>query len=556
MVELINAQEFKKCVISGANSICKHKKHINDLNIFPVPDGDTGTNMCLTILGVTEKLEKLEENASIKDVADAVSYAALRCSRGNSGVILSIILKGFAKHLKNCSMINANDFVTSLEIGVSDAYSTVSKPTEGTMLTVARVASERGRETLERGANFVEVMEEICRGAREALADTPNLLPVLKKAGVVDAGGKGLCLIFEGMLSYIRDGVIVSKDISSLSSAEDDKFERETKKFDDDIRFTYCTEFIVNRFVNCDFNPDVLKKNLQRIGDCVIVMNDDEIIKSHVHTNRPDKVLGCALSYGKLIEVKIDNLEEQKKQMFAVPEKVEISYGNNTNVIEEPTKKLGTLVIATGDGIIRLFKDLGADEVLEGGQTLNPSAEQIATACLKVPSETVFVFPNNKNIIMAANQASQLVKDRKLVVVPSRFIPQGVAALISFNENCSEEENLLNFSCSMEKVKTGIINYAARDAEFGGFKIKKGDSLVLLDGKLIYVSGNHFDAVRYIISRVPNKDCESIDIYYPSDFTNIPEFLSSGEIKGISEIDINFIFGEQSRGEILIGFNW
>ena len=550
-INKLNGSTFSEVLNSGYKNLLAHLKVINDLNVFPVPDGDTGTNMCLTIMGVTEKLEELEENASIKDVAEAVSYAALRCSRGNSGVILSIILKGFAKHLKDCSMINANDFVTSLEIGVNDAYSTVSKPTEGTMLTVARVASERGRETLERGANFVEVMEEICQGARDALADTPNLLPVLKKAGVVDAGGKGLCLIFEGMLSYIRDGVVVSKDISSLSSAEDDKFERETKKFDDDIRFTYCTEFIVNRFVNCDFNPEILRKSLQKIGDCVIVMNDDEIIKSHVHTNHPDKVLGCALSYGKLIEVKIDNLEEQKKQMFAESDKI-----NDDTTIREPTKKLGTLVIATGDGIIRLFKDLGADEVLEGGQTLNPSAEQIATACLKVPSETVFVFPNNKNIVMAANQASQLVKDRKLVVVPSRFIPQGVAALISFNENCSEEENLLNFSCSMEKVKTGIINYAARDAEFGGFKIKKGDSLVLLDGKLIHVSGNHFDAIKYVISKVPNKDCESIDIYYPSDFNNIPEFLSSGEIKGISDIDVNFIFGEQSRGEILIGFNW
>lgn len=549
---MINAQDFKNAIISGANNIFKHQNHINELNIFPVPDGDTGTNMCLTITGVVENITKLDKTASVSEIADAVSYAALRSSRGNSGVILSLLLKGFAKHLKNRSEIVANDFVTSLEIGVDNAYKAVSKPTEGTMLTVARVATEKGRGAVEKGNNFVTVIEEICKGAREALANTPNLLPVLKKAGVVDAGGKGLCLIFEGIFSYLRDGVIVSRDINSLSFADDDKFKKETQKFDDDVRFTYCTEFIVSKFVNCNFNPEVLRKNLQKIGDCVIIMHDDEVIKTHVHSNNPDKVLSYALNYGKLINVKIDNLEEQNKKLIN-----KLINNNNKNNQEEvkPEKNMGMLAIATGKGIIELFKNLGCDEVLEGGQTLNPSAEQIANAAKRVPAKTVFVFPNNKNILMAAEQAKKLLQNRKLVIIPSRFITQGIAAAISFCESYSEENNIQEMNLAINKIKTVIITYAARDAEFGGFKIKKGDILSLLDGKLVFVSKNHFEAIKQVLSKFANNKCESIDIYYPSDLSYIAEILPS-EIKINSSIDLNFVFGGQMQGEILVSLNF
>ncbi len=549
---MINAKDFRDSIVSGANNIFKHQNHINELNIFPVPDGDTGTNMCLTIMGVVENIEKLRKTASVSEIADAVSYAALRSSRGNSGVILSLLLKGFAKHLKNRSEIVANDLVTSLEIGVDNAYKAVSKPTEGTMLTVARVAAEKGRGAVEKGNNFVTVMEEICKGAREALADTPNLLPVLKKAGMVDAGGKGLCLIFEGMLSYFRDGVIVSRDINSLSFADDNKFKQETRKFDDDIRFTYCTEFIVSKFVNCNFNPEVLRKNLQKIGDCVIVMHDDEVIKTHVHSNNPDKVLSCALTYGKLINVKIDNLEEQNKQII---NKLSDNNENDTQEEIKPEKALGMLAIATGKGIIELFKSLGCDEVLEGGQTLNPSAEQIANAAKRVPAKTVFIFPNNKNILMAAEQAKKLVKNRKLVIIPSRFIPQGIAAAIAFCESYSEEDNFKEMNEAMSKVKTAVITHAARDAEFGGFKIKKCDSIALLDGKLILVSKNHFESVKQVLAKFANNNCESIDVYYPSELAYIAESLPS-EVKINSSIDLNFVFGGQMPGEILISLNF
>ena len=546
---MITANDFRNSIISGANNIFKHQNHVNELNIFPVPDGDTGTNMCLTIMGVVDKINTLPPDSSVSEVVDAVSYAALRSSRGNSGVILSLILKGFSKHLSSCSSnIVANDFVTSLEIGVDSAYKSVTKPTEGTMLTVARVAAEYGRTALEQGYDFIKVLESICEGARKALADTPVLLPILKKAGVVDAGGKGLCLIFEGMLSYLRDGVIVSKDINSLSALDDSKFESETKKFDDDIRFTYCNEFIVEKSVNCRFDPDVLSKNLQKIGDCVIVMHDSEVIKSHVHSNFPDKVLSLALSYGKLINVKIDNLEEQNKQMVK-------SQDSDLSDYVAPSKDFGTLAIANGDGIVNLFKDIGCDEVLEGGQSLNPSASQIAAAAMKVPASTVFLFPNNKNIFMAAEQAKKLVNNRSLVIVPSRFIPQGVAAMIAFSENFTVDENLSSMSEQMSKVKSGLITYAERNAEFGGFKINKGDSLSLLDGKLIYVSKNHFDSIKYMLTKIPDNNCMSVDIYYSSGASKVPDFVTS-EIKLPSYLDVNFVFGNHSPSEIILGFNW
>jgi len=543
---VITANDFRNSIISGANNIFKHQNHVNELNIFPVPDGDTGTNMCLTILGVVEKLNTLPDDSSIQEVCDAISFSSLRSSRGNSGVILSLILKGFSKHFSDCSNIVANDIVSSLEIGVENAYNAVTKPTEGTMLTVARIAAEYGRKAVNVNSDLVYVMENICNGARDALAQTPVLLPILKKAGVVDAGGKGLCLIFEGMLSYFRDGVVVSKDITSLSSVDDDKFKSETKKFDSDIRFTYCTEFIVERFVNSNFDPDVLRTDLQKIGDCVIVMHDNEVIKAHVHSNSPDKVLGFALSYGKLVNVKIDNLEEQNKQMLKINQ-------NDIVEVENPVKDFGTLSVATGSGIVTLFKDLGCDEVIDGGQSLNPSASQIANAARKVPAHTVFLFPNNKNILMAAEQAVRLVTDRSLVVVPTKFIPQGVSAMIAFDENASLEQNLDEFSDQISKVKSGLITYAERNAQFGGFKIKKGDSLSLLDGKLIHVSENYLDSLKYMLTKIPDKNSLSIDIYYPSEMSQIPDFVSS-EMK--LSVDTNFVFSGSSKKEIIIGFNW
>ena len=549
MIDSVNAKDFVNLIISGSNNIFKHCEHVNNLNIFPVPDGDTGTNMCLTISGVTEKLSSLEQEASVSEVSEMISYSALRASRGNSGVILALILKGFSKSLVSKSVMLPEDFVSSLEFGVEDAYNAVMNPTEGTMLTVARVASEYGRKSVLNGDSFVNVLENVCLGARTALNDTPNLLPVLKKAGVVDAGGKGLCLIFEGMLAYVRDGDIISRDISSISSVDDDKFEKETKKFDDDIRFTYCTEFIVEKYINIDFDPDQLRKKLERIGDCVIVMHDSDVIKAHVHSNCPDKVLKFALIYGKLVNVKIDNLEKQKKEMENTVSSSEIKESVPV------TKDVGTLSIANGPGIISLFKDLGCDEVLEGGQTLNPSAEQIAEASSQVPAKNVLVFPNNKNIMLAADQARKIVKDRNLVIVPSRFIPQGIAAMINFNSSLSADENYEQMLAQIDLVRTGLITYAARDADFGGFKMKKGDSLSLLDGKLMNVSKNYLDSLKFMLTKIPTSDCMTIDIYYPTEYRKIPEFVKL-EVGYLKSIEMNFIDSGISRNEIIIGYNY
>ena len=542
MGEILNALEFKNAIISASNNILKHRNHINELNVFPVPDGDTGTNMCMTISGVADKL--LSENfEKVSDVAEIVSRFALRCSRGNSGVILSLILRGFSKKLEDKEVIEPIDFVESLEVGVRDAYSSVSNPVEGTMLTVARVASEFGRRAYNEGKDFLTILDQICKGAREALASTPDLLPVLKRAHVVDAGGKGLCLVFEGMLSFFKDGVIVSSDINSLSFEDDSKFESETKKYDDDIRFTYCTEFIVEKSVSCDFDPEVLRKNLQKIGDCVIVMHDEEVIKTHVHTNFPDKVLNNALLYGKLLNIKVDNLEEQNKSLVK-----NLSIETDKTEILAPKKEAGILSIACGEGIIKLFKDLGCDEILEGGQSLNPSAEQIANAAMKVPAKVVYVLPNNKNIIMSANQASEYVTDRDIVVIPSKTIPQGIAASLSFDRDASFGQNLNNMKEGMARVSSGCVTYAARDSEFGGFEIKKGDFISLLEGKLKVVDHNNkLKAAEKLIMMMCDKTTRFLTLIFGVDIT-IDECESLKEIiqSKFSDIEISIIDGGSS----------
>ena len=545
---LINALEFKNAVISGANNILKHKNHLNELNIFPVPDGDTGSNMCMTIMGVSEVLSK-QEFKTVSEVADAISHTALRCSRGNSGVILSIILRGFSKNLKGKTEIRSCDLIQSLEVGVKDAYESVSNPVEGTMLTVARVAAEYGRASFKSGKSFVEILEQICHGARDALNDTPNLLPVLKKAHVVDAGGKGLCLILEGILSFVKNGVIVSTDLSSLSFEEDNKFESEVKKFDDDIRFTYCTELIIAKNVDKFFDANVLTKSLQKIGDCVIVMHDEEVIKTHVHTNFPDKVLSNALVYGKLINVKIDNLEEQNKKLI---DKSSVSFSQEENSLE-PSKQFGILSIARGDGIINLFKEIGCDEVLEGGQSLNPSAEQISNAVLRVPAKTVYVLPNNKNIIMSAEQATEYVTDRDIVIIPTRTIPQGISAVLSFDSNSSCEENIKNMTESISRVKTGHVTYAARDSEFGGFKIKRGDVISLIDGKLKVVDTDKIRATERILQMMCDKNSSFVSLIFGMDVTySEAERLKNFIENKFGDIEISIIDGKSSMYYFII----
>ncbi len=486
---MINGEILKNAVISGANNISVQKNRINDLNIFPVPDGDTGTNMSMTVMAAANALEKYD-GTNAGEAANIIASAMLRGARGNSGVITSLIFRGFAQGLKDMEEVNGKNIVAALGIGVDAAYKAVMKPTEGTILTVARMAYEAGVEASKENSDAVYIMQVIVDKANDALALTPELLPVLKKAGVVDAGGKGLCAIFEGMLSYIKDGVIVEYDSTEEATVE--TFESAAAEFDDDIEFTYCTEFIVGRDSELEKEPDELRTYLQSIGDCVVVVNDDEIIKVHVHTENPGKALTKGLEYGQLLTVKVENMKEQHKNTKKTASKNE---SKEEFIPAEPTEQIGFVSVAAGEGLKELFKDLGCSNIVSGGQSMNPSTDDIYDAIMATPAKNVLVLPNNKNIILAAEQTVPMVKDRNVIIVPTRTIPQGMTAMLNFDPEISAESNAQLMMDAAHNVGTGLVTFAARNSEFGGKKIKEGDIIALENGKLTITEENAVKAV-------------------------------------------------------------
>lgn len=546
---MINGLNLKKAFISGANNIIKSKKFVNELNIFPVPDGDTGTNMSMTISSGVEALSKLNDDATTGEVIQAFVPALLRGARGNSGVILSILFRGFTQLFSSSKTLTGSDLAEALDVGVKAAYSSVTKPTEGTILTVARVACERAKEAAKINNDAVFVWEKACAGAKDALKQTPELLPVLKKAGVVDAGGKGLCLIFEGILSYIKDEIFIEPDEEITDIEEDDEFRNAAAEFDQDIRFTYCTEFIVQRNRSCNLRPLRLRNRLQKIGDCVVVVDDEEIIKVHVHTENPGKALEEGLRYGQFLTVKVENMKEQhRKAAEAKQEKLSKSI-QNSEVFErkDPEEEVGFVAVAAGNGVVSLFKDLGCQNVISGGQTMNPSTDKIVEAILATPAKTVYVFPNNKNIIMSAQQAISLVKDRTVVVVPTKTIPQGIAAILSYSFENDMESNIDIMTAAFSKVKTGQITFAARDSEFGGFKIKERDILALSDGKLVFTDKDPVKAVTKLAKSLSNKDTEFITLIYGESISleqaeKAKEMIESA-LK--NKIEVTLVNGEQ-----------
>lgn len=546
---MINGLNLKKAFISGANNIIKSKKFVNELNIFPVPDGDTGTNMSMTISSGVEALSKLNDDVTTGEVIQAFVPALLRGARGNSGVILSILFRGFTQLFSSSKTLTGSDLAEALDVGVKAAYSSVTKPTEGTILTVARVACERAKEAAKINNDAVFVWEKACAGAKDALKQTPELLPVLKKAGVVDAGGKGLCLIFEGILSYIKDEIFIEPDEEITDIEEDDEFRNAAAEFDQDIRFTYCTEFIVQRNRSCNLRPLRLRNRLQKIGDCVVVVDDEEIIKVHVHTENPGKALEEGLRYGQFLTVKVENMKEQhRKAAEAKQEKLSKSI-QNSEVFErkEPEEEVGFVAVAAGNGVVSLFKDLGCQNVISGGQTMNPSTDKIVEAILATPAKTVYVFPNNKNIIMSAQQAISLVKDRTVVVVPTKTIPQGIAAILSYSFENDMESNIDIMTAAFSKVKTGQITFAARDSEFGGFKIKERDILALSDGKLVFTDKDPVKAVTKLAKSLSNKDTEFITLIYGESISleqaeKAKEMIESA-LK--NKIEVTLVNGEQ-----------
>ena len=509
---MIKGCVLRDAIISGANLIENKKRSVDELNIFPVPDGDTGTNMSMTMSAARKELLQMSDDEPAGVVAGKAASALLRGARGNSGVITSLLFRGFSKGLKGVEEANGTDLANALTLGVEAAYKAVMKPTEGTILTVGRVAAERGRVAASFNDDANYVWDEICNAAEDALETTPELLPVLKRAGVVDAGGQGLCYIFRGMQSVFRDGIIAASEVTDSVSAQGDidSFKSTVAQFDEVINFTYCTEFIVEK--ENDNDPAKLRSFLESIGDCVVVVDDEEIIKVHVHTNQPGDAISKGLTYGSLISNKIENMRKQHENAgAAAPKKLER--------VEPVEGEVGFVAVAAGDGLVSLFHDLGCENVVSGGQTMNPSTDDILAAVQATPASTVFVLPNNKNIIMAAEQAIPLA-DRKVVVIPTRTIPQGLSAMLAFDPDSGADENAVDMYKAAEKVATGQITYAARNSEFNDKKIKEGEMLGLVNGKLTFTEKCRSKAIAKLAKQMVGKGASFITLIYGQDVTD------------------------------------
>lgn len=496
---MIEGKVLAKAIISGANHIQNLKQTVDELNVFPVPDGDTGTNMSMTIGAGRRELELLED-PTVEKTAEVAASALLRGARGNSGVILSLLFRGFAKGLKGRETANGADLAAALSIGVEAAYKAVMKPTEGTILTVARLAAEAATEMALTTNDPQIVFDEIVRAAREALQTTPDLLPVLKKAGVVDAGGQGLVFIFEGMQHVFNQGEVIQAQQKEKTHPAPASPASVVASADHDIKFGYCTEFIVDKAKDC---PDALKLRayLESIGDSVVCVDDDDIIKVHVHTNEPGNAIQAGLRFGQLINMKIDNMRVQHQNKIVEAEKTQADAAYTP---VNPEKPFGFVAVAAGAGLEALFTDLGVDHMVSGGQTMNPSTDDILRAIEATPAETVFVLPNNKNIIMAAEQAVKLA-DRRVCVLQTRTIPQGISAMLAFDPEKSYSENRLAMTKQFDTVQTGLITFAARDSEFDGHPIKKGDILGLDNGKLAFTERDMNRAIMRLTRQLVKK---------------------------------------------------
>ena len=504
MRQTINGADFRRMLISAAASIEIHKQQLNELNVFPVPDGDTGTNMSMTINAAAADLRKTED-PSLEKASQVAASAMLRGARGNSGVILSLLFRGMSKKLKGASICDGVLWADALQEGVDAAYKAVMKPAEGTILTVARLAAAKARAAALEN-NFVETVHVAAlEEAKVALANTTNQNPVLKKAGVVDAGGRGWVCALEAMLSSLRgEDVVVPEGLASA----DVKDAADFSDFDtEDITFTYCTEFIISR--ENDLDPEKLRDFLSSLGDSLVLVDDEEIIKVHVHTNDPGKALHEAMDYGSFVTVKIENMRLQHT------EKV-MTENEKAPKIAEPEKALGVVSVCAGEGLADVFMNLGVDQIISGGQTMNPSTQDILEAVNKVPAETVFVLPNNKNIIMAAEQVNDLTP-KNVVVIASKTVPQGVTAMLNFNPEGDIEENVEAMTESLGTVDTMQITYAARNSDFDGYDIHEGDYLALYGSQLFGTSQDIKVLLKSLAQKVRDDGKEYVTIYYGAD---------------------------------------
>ena len=552
---MFNGNTLRDAIISGANNIANNRKQVDDLNVFPVPDGDTGTNMSLSIGNAARELERLQDETAGKVAATAAS-ALLRGARGNSGVITSLLFRGIANGLKGQENVEAENLKNAFRLGVEAAYKAVMKPTEGTILTVARVAAEYAEEAFNNGADTMGVFEAALEGAKKALAETPELLPVLKQAGVVDAGGRGFVVILEGMLSVFRDGVMISASgTTDAADAEEDEWESRNAagEFETEITFTYCTEFIVNRDENCSREPAELRAFLETIGDCVVVVDDEEIIKVHVHTDHPGKALEEGITFGQLVKLKIENMRDQHERAKHEAEskskpKAAAKSADRAETFTpvEPTKPVGFVSVSAGAGLEQLFKDLGVDTVVSGGQTMNPSTDDILRAIEATPAETVFVLPNNKNIVMAAEQTVPL-STRKVIVLHTRTIPQGITAMLNFDPDTDSEQNAINMSKAFENISTGQVTFAARNSNFDGKDIKEGELLALDNGKVSFTDTDLEKCMSRLVKQLIRKDSSFITLIYGEDVTDeqAQQIESALNAKYGDKLEITLINGGQ-----------
>ncbi|MBP2031617.1 DAK2 domain fusion protein YloV [Clostridium algifaecis] len=525
----IDGQRFYNMMVNASNDLEKQKDIVNSLNIFPVPDGDTGSNMSMTLKTAVLEIKNMK-NDSLGKIAKKLAKGALMGARGNSGVILSQIFRGIAKGLEDKVEVDSAGFANSLNEGAKYAYKAVMKPTEGTILTIIRSAGECALNSKEN--NITALLREVCSHSEFMLDKTPEMLPVLKKANVVDSGGKGLLIILKGMYNALENGL---ENIEIKNFTENQiKAESAAKKLGkQDIKYEYCTEFFIHaKYVDLT----EFKEKLSAIGDSMVVVNDDEIIKVHIHTNDPGLVLSQAIKLGELSKIKVDNMKEEHSHMLGIDE----SEGENVK-----PKKYGFISVSMGEGLKNIFKDLGTDCVIEGGQTMNPSTKDILNAIDKINAENIFILPNNKNIFMAANQAAE-ISEKNVKVIATKSIPQGITSLMTFNSEIDAESNAKSMEEAINRVITGSITYAVRDTEIDGKSIKKGNILGLVDGTIKKAGNDIFEVCKYIIDDIVSENSDLISIYYGKD-CNAEKAKEFGEEieKKYPDMDVQCYSGDQ-----------
>ena len=523
----IDAKLLARMFLAGAKNLEVKKEWINELNVFPVPDGDTGTNMTLTIMSAVKEVNNLED-IQMTSLAKAISSGSLRGARGNSGVILSQLLRGFTKGIRDLEELDAVALARAVDKGVETAYKAVMKPKEGTILTVARGVADKALELAEDAEDLQTFLEDVLEEGRRVLAKTPDMLPVLKEAGVVDSGGQGLMVVLEGAFD-----AFMGKEVDlTFDAGENAKVVKVTPQAEADIKFGYCTEFIIvlNKKFTAEDEVD-FKAYLSSLGDSIVCVADDEVVKIHVHTNDPGLAIQRALTYGSLSRIKIDNMrEEHQEKLIKDAEKVAAQQAEE-EAAKAPKKEVGFISVSIGDGFGQIFRDLGVDYLIEGGQTMNPSTEDMLTAISKVNADHIFILPNNKNIILAANQAKALTKDKDIIVIPTKTVPQGITAVINYVPEKSVEDNEKDMTEEISRVKTGQITYAVRDTHIDDKEIHEGDIMGIGDHGMLAVGKEVAAVAKETVEQMVDDETELISIYYGEGFTEEEAEALAGELE-------------------------